>query len=158
MEEPNQSRVRKKRYWAIAAMAALGMLVGLGLFTFGYAQGTSYFSNDPAACMNCHIMRDQFDNWNRSSHKAVATCNDCHTPHNSAVAKWAVKGLNGFKHSMAFTLGGFAEPIRITSLNATVAQHNCVQCHETMVSQIHASASGEERNCVSCHANPGHGR
>jgi cytochrome c nitrite reductase small subunit len=31
--------------------------------------------------MNCHIMRDQFEGWSHSSHKAVAACNDCHTPH-----------------------------------------------------------------------------
>lgn len=158
MEEPERSKIPKMRRWALAAAAALGMVVGLGLFTFSFAQGTSYFSSDPAACVNCHIMRDQFDNWNRSSHKAVATCNDCHTPHDNALAKWAVKGLNGLKHSMAFTLENFPEPIRITSLNATVAQQNCVQCHETMVSQVHTSASGEERSCISCHANPGHGR
>jgi cytochrome c nitrite reductase small subunit len=104
--------------WVIAAVAAVGVLVGLSVFTFVYAQGGSYLSDDPSACMNCHIMRDQFDAWNRSSHTAVATCNDCHTPHSSAIAKWAVKGLNGFNHSLAFTTGAFPEPIRIKGLNA----------------------------------------
>ena len=37
-----------------------------------------------------------------------------HTPHNSIVAKYAVKGLNGFRHSYAFTTGNFVEPILIT--------------------------------------------
>jgi nitrate/TMAO reductase-like tetraheme cytochrome c subunit len=26
-------------------------------------------------------MREQFDGWLRASHRAVAVCNDCHTPH-----------------------------------------------------------------------------
>ncbi len=142
--------------WAVAAVAALGMLIGLSVFTFVYAQGGSYFSNDPNACMNCHIMRDQFEGWNRSSHKAVATCNDCHMPH-TFVAKWAMKGLNGFKHSFAFTTGAFPEPIRITHLNAEVAQENCVDCHATLVSELNV-AHDNERRCVECHANPGHSR
>ncbi|HNU05860.1 MAG TPA: cytochrome c nitrite reductase small subunit [Anaerolineae bacterium] len=144
--------------WVVAAVAAVGVLVGLSVFTFVYAQGGSYLSDDPAACKNCHIMREQFDAWNRSSHTGVATCNDCHTPHTSALAKWAVKGLNGFNHSLAFTTGAFPEPIRIKPLNAAVAQENCVACHATMVSQIHGAQPGEERSCVSCHSNPGHGR
>jgi len=34
--------------------------------------------------MNCHIMQSYFDDENRASHKAVATCNDCHTPEDFA--------------------------------------------------------------------------
>ena len=101
--------------WIWLALAGLfGGLVGLGGFTFSYAQGLSYLSNDPRACVNCHVMRDVYDGWSHGSHKAVADCNDCHTPHNLLVAKYAVKALDGFKHSAAFTLGGFPEPIRIT--------------------------------------------
>ncbi|MER2599631.1 MAG: cytochrome c nitrite reductase small subunit [Caldilineales bacterium] len=159
MEKPKAKRASPSplRVWAIAAVAALGVLIGLSVFTFVYAQGTSYLSNDPNACMNCHIMRDQFEGWNRSSHKAVATCNDCHMPH-TPVAKWAMKGLNGFKHSFAFTTGAFPEPIRITQLNAEVAQENCIDCHATLVSEIGDATHDSERRCVTCHANPGHGR
>ncbi|HUF79037.1 MAG TPA: cytochrome c nitrite reductase small subunit, partial [Thermoanaerobaculia bacterium] len=34
----------------------LGAAAGLGAFTFGYAKGYSYLTNDPAACANCHLM------------------------------------------------------------------------------------------------------
>ena len=40
----------------------------------------------------------------RASHHAVATCNDCHTPHN-LVGKYVVKARNGFWHSFYFTTG-----------------------------------------------------
>src|SRR5688572_32577853 len=43
--------------------------------------------------------REHFDAWNKSSHRAVATCNDCHTPHN-LVGKYTVKAKNGFWHSL----------------------------------------------------------
>ncbi len=61
--------------------ALVGVLCGVGAYTFYYAKGASYLSNDPQACVNCHIMREQFDSWQKSSHHAAATCNDCHVPH-----------------------------------------------------------------------------
>src|SRR5512141_451430 len=84
---------------ALAGMA--GGVAGLGGFTFSYANGLSYLSNDPRACVNCHVMRDVYDGWSHGSHKAVAVCNDCHTPHD-IIGKYAVKALNGFRHSAAF--------------------------------------------------------
>ncbi len=145
--------------WIWLALAGLaGGVAGLGGFTFAYAQGFSYFSNDPNSCMNCHIMRDQFEGWNRGSHHAVATCNDCHTPHNSIVAKYAVKALNGYRHSYAFTTGDFAEPIRITTLNRNVTQHACLYCHGDLTVAMNHATSEEPTDCLACHAGVGHGK
>lgn len=162
---PARARGLLARLWAkapfrvwLASAAVLGGIIGLGAFTFAYADGAAYLSNDPAACVNCHVMRDQFDGWNHGSHKAVATCNDCHTPHSSVVAKYAVKGINGFRHSAAFTLGNFPEPIQITNLNRNVAQHSCLYCHEAMTSQMNHEASDEPTDCLHCHARVGHAK
>lgn len=144
------------RFWNVAIASILGILFGLGIFTFSYAEGLSYFSNDPNSCMNCHVMRDQFEAWNHSSHKAVATCNECHTPHHNVVAKYTVKAINGFNHSMRFTLGNFPDPIRIRAMNERVALRNCAECHADQVSQMHVSATGQEADCVACHGNVGH--
>jgi len=138
-------------------VAVLGVIVGLGTYTFVYARGFSYFSDDPKACLNCHVMRDPFDGLQHSSHRSVAVCNDCHTPH-TFPEKWLVKGLNGWNHSVAFTTGNFPDPIRIKEFNARVTQQNCVECHQTLVSQIHRSEPRQELSCVSCHGNVGHGR
>ena len=43
----------------IAVAVLLGVVVGLGTYTFVYAKGYSYLSNDPAACANCHVMQPQ---------------------------------------------------------------------------------------------------
>lgn len=83
--------------------ASIGVLAGLGGFTFFYAEGASYLSNDPKACVNCHIMREEYDGWQKGSHKAVATCNDCHVPH-EFIPKYLAKMENGFWHSKGFTL------------------------------------------------------
>ena len=129
----------------------MGVLTGLGAYTFLYAQGFSYFSNDPGACGNCHVMRDYLESWQRSSHHAYAACNDCHTPH-SLPAKYAAKAENGWNHSLKFTLGNFREPIRIRPANAAKLQANCVRCHEVMLSEV-----GGDLECVRCHAGVGHG-
>jgi cytochrome c nitrite reductase small subunit len=145
--------------WIWIALAGLvGAIAGLGVFTFAYAQGPSYLTNNPEACANCHIMREYYDGWNRGSHKAVAVCNDCHTPHDNIVAKYAVKGLNGFRHSFAFTTGWFEEPLRITTLNRSITEHACLSCHGELVSSISHPESQEPTDCLTCHAGVGHGR
>jgi cytochrome c nitrite reductase small subunit len=150
-----QPASRRERIFTATLLALFGVAFGLGLFTFSYAKGFSYLSNDPAACVNCHIMRDQYDGWSHSSHKAVATCNDCHTPHRFP-DKWVIKGVNGWNHSVAFTTGNFPEPIMIRGFNARIAQENCVECHATTVTQMHLYVSTEELHCVACHGNVGH--
>ena len=62
-------------------------------------------------------MREQFDGWQRSSHRSVAVCNDCHAPHDF-IGKYMTKGTNGFWHSFYFTTGRFPDPIQITPRNA----------------------------------------
>ena len=89
---------------------ALGLLIGLGGYTFIYSKGYSYLTNNPAACANCHVMRAQYDAWLKSSHRSAATCNDCHTPHN-VLGKYAVKANNGFWHSFYFTTGWYPDTI-----------------------------------------------
>jgi cytochrome c nitrite reductase small subunit len=135
-----------------------GGIFGLGAFTFDYAHGAAYLSDDPRACANCHVMRDVYDGWNRSPHHTVAVCNDCHTPHSSFIAKYAIKGLNGFNHSKAFTLNDFSEPIRITALNRAVTQESCLYCHGEMVTLIAHADAKSPTDCLSCHAGVGHGK
>jgi cytochrome c nitrite reductase small subunit len=136
----------------------IGVLAGAGGYTFYYAQGASYFSNDPRACMNCHIMRDQFDSWEKAGHHGYAACNDCHVPHDF-FRKWLTKALNGYHHSEAFTLQNFHEPIRIKPANAGILNANCRLCHREFVREItaHRVINDEELNCVRCHDGVGHG-
>jgi cytochrome c nitrite reductase small subunit len=137
----------------------VGIVLGLGSYTFYYAEGGSYFSNDPRACVNCHIMRDHYDGWQHASHHAVAACNDCHTPHD-LVGKYSIKAMNGFWHSKAFTLQDFHEPIRIRPINARVLRTACLHCHLDLVSEIvgHGADDGSgPADCVHCHAAVGHG-
>lgn len=136
-------------------MIITGVLLGLGGFTFTYARGTSYLSNNPETCVNCHIMEEQYNAWQHSSHRMIATCNDCHTPHDF-VNKWITKGVNGFNHGLAFTTGNYPETIHIRDFNAEIVQENCVACHQTLVEQVYGSHADQDRRCVDCHGNVGH--
>lgn len=135
---------------------ALGLLIGIGGYTFVYARGASYLTNDPAACVNCHVMREQFDGWQRSSHRRVAVCNDCHAPHDT-IGKYVTKARNGFWHSFYFTTGGYPEPIRITPRNARVTEGACRSCHADIVHAIDAFPRPDAAlSCVKCHRDAGH--
>jgi cytochrome c nitrite reductase small subunit len=144
--------------WLLALSIAMGVAAGVGLFTFRYAEGLSYFSTDPRACMNCHIMRPQYAAWLTSSHHGVAACIDCHLPH-ALVPKYLAKAENGWRHSKEFTAQTFAEPIAIQARGKQILQDNCVHCHGDLV---HAIASGprgaaDALDCVHCHLSVGHG-
>lgn len=149
--------MKEKGSAAIFAVAApVGVLLGLAIFTFGYARGHSYLTDDPEACVNCHVMRTQYQGWLRSSHRAAAVCNDCHTPPGLA-PKYFTKALNGFHHSLAFTTGNFPDEIRITGRNARVADEACLKCHEEITSAMRMARHGrQDISCISCHRNVGH--
>jgi len=140
----------------IGTMSAV--LLGIGAVTFSYGEGLSYFSKNPEACQNCHIMRQQFDSWQKASHHTAATCVDCHLPH-GFVGKYLAKAENGYNHSRAFTLQDFPEPIVITPKNSRILQENCVECHAPMVANMRgeSSASHMGLQCVHCHVSVGHG-
>jgi cytochrome c nitrite reductase small subunit len=145
--------------WKTAvASALLGLVGGAGGYTFWYANGASYLSDDPRTCVNCHVMREFHDGWQHGSHHAVATCNDCHIPA-SFPAKYLVKAENGFWHSVRFTLQDFHEPIRIRPKNRDVLNDNCLRCHGALVDSVHEGGREEPGalGCVRCHRTVGHG-
>ena len=141
----------------LALVCALGVPVGVGGFTFIYAKGFSYLSSDPKACVNCHVMNEQYDAWVKSGHRHTATCVECHLPH-QGLTKWMAKADHGFRHSVAFTLQNFKEPIAITPRDRVLVQANCVRCHGSFVHAVFRSPgpAREELDCMHCHAGAGH--
>lgn len=166
----SSSPARRVR-WAAAGLigtAVIGGLIGAFIGAAGYtavaAKATSYLSNDPAACINCHIMNDQYNSWSSSPHHARATCNDCHVPHDSILFKYAVKAEHGYRHSKGFTFNDFHEPIQITQGSRDVVIQNCVRCHDAMTHEIRLAAGGRNGygfsggvDCLHCHTSVAHG-
>jgi cytochrome c nitrite reductase small subunit len=146
--------VNRSRWLAVTG----GLLLGLSAFTFHYGEGLSYFSADPRACVNCHIMQPQFDSWQKASHHPVAGCVDCHLPR-SLLPKLLAKAANGWHHSKGFTLEDFHEPIIIKPANSRILQENCLRCHADLVDNLVAGARTDRDAvvCVHCHPSVGHG-
>jgi cytochrome c nitrite reductase small subunit len=135
----------------------LGLPVGVGAFTFIYAKGFSYLSSDPRACVNCHVMNEQYDGWLKSGHRHAAACVECHLPA-TGIARWIAKADHGFRHSAAFTLQNFKEPIEITPRDRRLVQANCVRCHAALVHDLSAADEGRgPLGCLHCHVAAGHG-
>lgn len=140
-----------------------GAFGGAATYTADFANATSYLSDDPKACINCHIMNDQYNSWSSGAHHARATCNDCHVPHSSVIAKYLVKAEHGYRHSKGFTFQDFHEPIRIREADRAIVIDNCVRCHQEMTHDMRmlggskVEHGGIGMDCIHCHASVAHG-
>jgi cytochrome c nitrite reductase small subunit len=156
------SRLRAVRWWGmtlagLSLAVIIGVAVGQTLYTFHYAEGLSYFSSNPRACVNCHIMQSEYDGWQKASHHNVATCVDCHLPRDF-IGKYYTKAENGFWHSKGFTLQDFPEPIQMRDVSRRIVQENCLHCHGDFVHDVLTIRNGqEELDCTHCHRTVGHG-
>ena len=151
--------------------------ISISVFTvavvfFGYmiyiSQAVSYLSKDPKACINCHVMNTQYATWQHSSHARVAGCIDCHLPTDSFVEKYWAKSVDGWNHSVAFTLNTYDHAIRISEYGAERVQRNCISCHSSITSTISSNADKYHnysapyvengRKCWDCHKSVPHGK
>lgn len=125
--------------WHIPVIILLGIFVGMAVFTFRTSRAWSYLSDDPSACMNCHIMAPQYATWSHSSHREKANCNDCHVPHNNVFNKYFFKAKDGLRHATIFTMRAEPQVIFILDAGINVVKDNCVRCHE------------QQLYCMQCH-------
>ena len=54
--------------WRLPALIAIGAMIGFGLFIVYFGRVTDYMSDDPKACINCHVMTPHYMTWNKSSY------------------------------------------------------------------------------------------
>lgn len=145
----------------------VGITLGMIIYTAKISKAHSYLSKDPKACINCHVMNTQYATWQHSSHKDVG-CIECHLPTDSIVEKYAAKAIDGWNHSLAFTLGTYDPAIKISDYGAKRVQKNCKSCHEQLTSTLEKnhfanhhfgnSEDQDERKCWSCHKSVPHGK
>lgn len=151
--------------WRIPVTILNGVLVGLFLYLLNISNAVSYLSDEPETCINCHVMNPQYATWNHSSHREVATCNDCHVPHNNALNKYYFKAKDGLRHASVFTMRGEPQVIFIKEEGKHVVRQNCIRCHSKLVTDntgiVRFDQSRHfrlERSCVECHRETPHGR
>ncbi len=136
----------------IGIYGLVGVAIGLALLLTRIANATSYLSDDPLTCINCHVMTDAYASWQRGSHGRVAVCVDCHVPHSNLVAKYAYKARDGMKHSYVFTARKEPQVLELSAAAVPVVQANCVNCHSGQLAMIRL-AGATERRCWDCHTN-----
>lgn len=151
--------------WRFPVLILMGILFGLGLVILKISNAVSYLSDDPATCVNCHVMAPQFATWQHGSHARVAVCNDCHVPHDNIIRKYFFKAQDGLRHATMFTLRMEPQVIQIKEAGAAVVQENCQRCHKNLTERVSAgrtsyaeSRHGEGLLCWQCHRETPHGR
>lgn len=151
--------------WRIVVIVLTGLLFGLFLYTFYISKAPSYLSDKPETCVNCHIMAPQYATYQHSSHREVATCNDCHVPHNNIINKYYFKAKDGMRHATIFTKRAEPQVIYIHEEGQNVVQQNCVRCHSNLLTDsklLKITAQYQhnrtDRKCWECHREVPHGR
>jgi cytochrome c nitrite reductase small subunit len=142
----------------------LGMGLGFTVLVFRVSRAHSYLYDNPTTCVNCHVMAPQYATWFHSRHRPVATCNDCHVPHDNPVRHYAFKASDGMRHAFMFTFRLEPQVIRIHEAGQRVVQENCVRCHgatvhATQLAMVSGDAgTGQGLRCWDCHRETPHGR
>ncbi|MFH0756648.1 MAG: cytochrome c nitrite reductase small subunit [Bacteroidota bacterium] len=151
--------------WRLPVILGTGVIAGLLVYLIYISRAYSYLSDDPSACMNCHIMAPQYATWNHSSHRENTNCNACHVPHNNVVNKYYFKAKDGLRHATMFTLRKEPQVIMIKEAGKQVVQDNCIRCHKDLISDHKINSYTQtflqfkgERQCWECHRETPHGR
>lgn len=151
--------------WRIPVIILAGALVGIGMYIFIVSKAYSYLSDDPATCVNCHIMSPQYVSWFHSSHRNETNCNDCHVPHNNVFNKYFFKAKDGMRHATLFTFRMERQVIHIGDDGKEVVQQNCIRCHGGLINDGKVGMKTKEyhhyrdnRYCWTCHREVPHGR
>ena len=143
-----------------------GLLTGLGAYIVYASRVHSYLSDDPSACINCHVMIPYYQSWNRSSHTPWTNCNDCHVPHSNIISKYTFKLTDGLYHSAVFTVKGESQAIRPRNSSSNVIMENCIRCHtqlntdfvKTGMITYSEAKKGKGKACWDCHTQVPHMR
>ena len=85
--------------WRFPVIIVTGILVGLFIFILNISNATSYLSDDPKTCVNCHVMYPEYASWEKGSHGRVASCNDCHVPQDNVFRKYYFKASDRLRHT-----------------------------------------------------------
>ena len=164
MKFPFNLLPQKGSNWRQVALFFIAVIIGLGLFMMKEARVASYLSDDPQACVNCHVMTPVYNSWMNSSHREWANCNDCHVPHDNVVNKYYFKAKDGLYHASVFTARAEPDVIKMKEASQEVVQQNCIRCHVQQVTQVKYDGYIEDhrekrttRQCWSCHQQVPHG-
>ncbi|MDR2443389.1 MAG: cytochrome c nitrite reductase small subunit [Deltaproteobacteria bacterium] len=154
----SQSQSLKNYKWLWLGFGVAGLLFGLTCYTIYVSKAWSYAYDEPAACINCHIMGSYYQSWEKSSHREWATCNDCHVPNDKILRQYGFKAIDGLYHAAVFTLRTEPQVIRPRESTREVLLENCIRCHSPLVTEFvkmtpnyESILNGDKKACWDCH-------
>jgi nitrate/TMAO reductase-like tetraheme cytochrome c subunit len=68
MTAASTTGARSRERFGLILAVVFGLCAGSAGYTFYYARGASYLSNDPNACANCHVMQTH---WTAGRNRAI---------------------------------------------------------------------------------------
>ncbi len=155
---------RPPKNWRFTVIILGGIFTGILLLVVHISNATSYLSDEPETCINCHVMYPYYASWTKSSHGRDATCVDCHVPQDNLFRKYYVKGTDGMAHTTYFTFRWEPQVIQIKQRGINVVQENCIRCHIDLVDMTQlvevtgrTAAQDEGKLCWDCHRETPHG-
>jgi cytochrome c nitrite reductase small subunit len=150
--------------WRIPVFVVSGAFAGLAAYALVVSNAVSYMSDNPATCVNCHVMGPQYATWFHSSHREHATCNDCHVPQDNIFKHYIFKAQDGLRHATIFTLNTTPDPIIMHEAGQRAVQANCQRCHDHTNQHVTPGSvsydqvqKGEGQLCWDCHRDVPHG-
>lgn len=150
--------------WRIPVFVLSGAFAGLAAYALIVSNAVSYMSDNPATCVNCHVMGPQYATWFHSSHREHATCNDCHVPQDNIFKHYIFKAQDGLRHATIFTLNTTPDPIIMHEAGQRAVQANCQRCHDYTNQHVTPGSvsydqvqKGEGQLCWDCHRDVPHG-
>lgn len=156
--------IKPPQGWRVSVIILMGIFTGIFFLLLHISRATSYLSDDPKACINCHVMYPQYASWTKGSHGNVATCADCHVPHENFIRQYYFKASDGLRHATFFTMRWEPQTIQIQQAGINVVQDNCIRCHLDLVnmsSLVEVSGKMASRDegklCWDCHRETPHG-
>jgi len=129
--------------WKLPVTIILAIFLGMSFYAIYISKAGSYLSDNPQTCINCHIMVPQFATWNHSSHREIASCNDCHVPHHNIFAHYYFKAKDGLRHATMFMLRKEPQVIFIKEEGKEVVHQNCIRCHSKLI-DIHGNLAQKQ--------------
>lgn len=123
--------MKRRRLWYAAALVPLALLMLP-------ASSLYYKSTAGEGCAKCHEIRDNWNTWHASSHRAVA-CSACHgDSFNGGLAFH----LANFRRLVKHVSGNVPEQIRIKGLDTYAMLDRCKSCHRQEFADWQAGPHG----------------
>ena len=150
--------------WKLSVIILMGIFTGFFFLVLHISMAASYLSDEPKTFINCHVMYPHYASWVKGSHGHVASCADCHVPHDNFFRKYYFKASDGLRHATFFTMRWEPQVIQIKDAGVSVVQENCIRCHIDLVDMTQLvtvtgsmTRENEGKLCWDCHRETPHG-